>query len=324
MVDLGTPPTNPFPETWPAGVSADGTVVIVVAGFVAYGQVYRWENGYTVELYTGPWLPGDARATGVSADASVVVGYLPVKWTEGNRLLWTATRWQQSALGPVQYSRDLLRPDVDGQQSYAYGVSSDGLVVVGAASGLEGYWPSQAFRWVDGTAVGLGTLGGPSSTAYAASADGSVIVGRADTTDGVTEAFRWQEGRMFALGMPPGDWAGASATGVSADGAIIVGHAWTADGNDASAVEPFIWDEAHGTRSFTELLTQNGIDLTDWDLRDADISADGRVIVGNGYHISLDRQEAWIVTIPEPSTPAGLATLAAALLLAHFWRKRKR
>jgi hypothetical protein len=73
------------------------------------------------------------------------------------------------------------------------------------------------------------------------------------------------------------------------------------------------------------VLTQNGIDLSDWNLYTAvDISADGRVIVGNGYHISLDRQEAWIASIPEPSTLTALATLAAALLLAHLRRKRQR
>jgi MYXO-CTERM domain-containing protein len=54
-----------------------------------------------------------------------------------------------------------------------------------------------------------------------------------------------------------------------------------------------------------------------------DISADGRVIVGDGYHISAGRNEGWIATIPEPSALTGLLTLGGALLLAHL-RRRKR
>jgi hypothetical protein len=119
--------------------------------------------------------------------------------------------------------------------------------------------------------------------------------------------------------MLPGDWEEGLARAVSGDGSVVVGYVW-----NESEEEPFIWDHEHGIRSLTEFLTQHGIDLTDWDLNTAvDISADGRVIVGNGYHISLGRQEAWIATIPEPSTLTALATFAAALLVAHFCRKRK-
>ena len=70
----------------------------------------------------------------------------------------------------------------------AFGVSSDGAVVVGS---VQGEMPGQfAFRWVDGEMEDLGTLGGTSSYAYAASADGSVVVG--ESHNGVLEilAFR--------------------------------------------------------------------------------------------------------------------------------------
>jgi probable HAF family extracellular repeat protein len=213
--------------------------------------------------------------------------------------------------------------DLGGLQSFAYGVSADGSVVVGYSEDRSRHL--KAVRWVTDWPEQLGTLGGAQSAAYGVSADGSVIVGWAERADGIVEPFRWQGGTIVGLGMLPGDWQETKANAVSAHGSVVVGYAQNREPGGSLTFEPFIWDQAHGIRSLTELLTQNGIDLSDWDLNTAvDISADGRVIVGNGYHISAARQEAWIATIPEPSSLTLLTTLAAALLLARFCRKRKR
>ena len=57
---------------------------------------------------------------------------------------------------------------------------------------------------------------------------------------------------------------------------------------------------------FTPL--SNGVDLTGWELQDArGISADGKVIVGTGIN-PAGFAEAWIATIPEPSTGLLLAS----------------
>lgn len=69
-----------------------------------------------------------------------------------------------------------------------------------------------------------------------------------------------------------------------------------------------------------QVLTGLGLDLTGWDLWGAQgISADGRTITGFGLDPS-DFDEAWIATIPEPSTGLllglGLSGLAA-------WRRNR-
>jgi probable HAF family extracellular repeat protein len=200
-------------------------------------------------------------------------------------------------------------------------VSADGSVAVGYSEDRSGNL--KAVRWPTDWPQQLGTLGGAQSAAYGVSADGSVIVGWAERPDGLREPFRWEGGTMVGLGILPGEWQETQARAVSADGSVVVGYAQNKTPGGSLTFEPFIWDQAHGIRSLSELLTQNGIDLSDWDLRTAvDISADGRVIVGNGYHISLGRDEAWIASIPEPSTLTALATLAAVVLLAHLRRRR--
>ncbi len=107
------------------------------------------------------------------------------------------------------------------RSSFAYGVSGDGSVVVGAL-----YLPSgerRAFRWVGNTVEILPA----DAVAYAASQNGSVVVGQAFWTDTQTlGAFRWT---VFS-GMerlPIYD-----ALGVSADGNVIVGAGlrWIAPG----------------------------------------------------------------------------------------------
>jgi hypothetical protein len=63
-----------------------------------------------------------------------------------------------------------------------------------------------------------------------------------------------------------------------------------------------------------DLLESVGVTgLDDWELQGASaISHDGRTIVGHGVHNG--RLEAWVATIPEPSTII-LAVIAAASLL---------
>jgi probable HAF family extracellular repeat protein len=82
--------------------------------------------------------------------------------------------------------------DLGGRYSFAYGVSADGRVVVGASGNAAGQY--RAFRW---TAAGgmqdLGDLGGGDSYAYGVSADGSVVVGLSSNAARRPRVFRWTE-----------------------------------------------------------------------------------------------------------------------------------
>jgi probable HAF family extracellular repeat protein len=130
--------------------------------------------------------------------------------------------------------------------------------------------------------IGLGYLAGQTSnTASAVSADGSVVVGYSPFGG---EAFRWtQAGGMMGLGLLPGSsglGSGTFAKAVSADGSVVVGSGSTS----SPGGEAFIWDPAHGIRLLSQVLTEDGIDLTGWTLQVATgVSGDGDTIVGFGH-----------------------------------------
>jgi probable HAF family extracellular repeat protein len=118
--------------------------------------------------------------------------------------------------------------------SFAYGVSGDGLVVVG--NGTDHNGSPEAFRWTsDGGMVGIGDLpDGPAySLAYGTNSDGSIVVGLGSTDVGF-EAFRWTSGGgmqslwdyLIANGVDPSTrgWSSLNlASAISLDGSTIVG-----------------------------------------------------------------------------------------------------
>jgi probable HAF family extracellular repeat protein len=166
-----------------------------------------------------------------------------------------------------------------GPESAAYGVSADGLVVVGYAVNKDGY--ARAFRWtVAGGMRDLGTLGGDESHAYDVSKDGSVVVGWTQKKDGLYEslfhrAFRWTlEGGMQDLGtIGNANWT--EAHGVSADGSVVVGWAGFFASGEVRNVRAFRWTMMRGMQN---LGTPLGAILS-WA---HSVSADGSAVVGWG------------------------------------------
>jgi len=120
-----------------------------------------------------------------------------------------------------------------GNSSYAYAVSADGAVVMGAAGNAAN--ENRAFRWTGGVMTDLGTLGGNFSYASTVSADGSVVVGQSTLLNGEYRAFRWTGGIMTDLGTLGGNASYAQA--VSADGAVVVGAAL----NASNEIRAFIY-----------------------------------------------------------------------------------
>jgi probable HAF family extracellular repeat protein len=254
-------------------------------------------------------LPGgdfNSYANAVSADGSTVVGV-----SKSANGINEGFRWTSSG-GMVGFGNNVIPASV----------SADGSVIVGASIGYElidGRPGGDAFRWTSSEGIiTLGNLGFSRSYANAVSPDGSVVVGsssilywHAGSFSALPEAFRWTEATgMVGLGDLEGGgdpYSGSMA--VSADGSVVVG--W---GKSASGVEAFIWDATNGMRELDQVLTSLGADLTGWQLTDVfDISDDGRAIVGSGTN-PAGLQEAWIATIPEPST--GLLVLTGLLGLA--------
>ncbi len=129
---------------------------------------------------------------------------------------------------------------LDGEaSSFANGVSTDGMVVVGQSRA--------AVRWTSGKIERLSTfdltelLG---SYASGVSSDGSVAVGTSATglcNNCPAEGVLWSDGSVTALGLlltAPEHHAESAATAVSADGTTVVGYSSCTDFSDAFPCMP--------------------------------------------------------------------------------------
>jgi probable HAF family extracellular repeat protein len=115
---------------------------------------------------------------------------------------------------------------------------------------------------------------------------------------------------MVGLGDLSGGDFSSFAFAVSNDGSVVVGSSTTVS-TDAA----FIWTSSRGMRNLRDVLISDyGLDMTGWTLTvAADISADGRTLVGYGTD-PAGNTEAWIATIPEPASAVVFAIATFALL----------
>ncbi len=191
--------------------------------------------------------------------------------------------------------------------SAAYGVSSDGQVVVGSSSASTS--GVSAFMWTEaGGLVALPTLaGGASSTAYAVSTDGLVVVGASGSASG-PQACIWSNGAAAGLGDLAGGSFHSAALDVSDNGGVIVGYGTSVSGREAfrwtGGVMTGLGDLAGGSYQseakavspdgsrVTGYGTVSGQNVFTWDetngMQDVyasaiayDISADGNNLAGN-------------------------------------------
>lgn len=252
-----------------AAVNSDGSVPVGRCFGTEGTRAVRWVGGVVEELT--PAGSGNGYASAVSADGNTVVGYLrrtdttvPFRWTAGS--------------GAVEIP--ILSP---GEATYAFATNDAGNIVVG----LSG---TQGFRWTIGS--NPERIGTRDCTPLGINADGSVIVGEMKNEAGNAHAFRWTEtAGLVDLGVLASD-PETHAYAVSADGNTIVGES----GNSEDG-EGLIWTTADGLRPLKVVLSEAGADLSGWYLGTAaDVSADGKVIVGYGRR---DGQiEGWIAHLP--------------------------
>jgi len=120
---------------------------------------------------------------------------------------------------------------------------------------------------------------------------------------------------MVGLGELPGGISYSNANDISTDGSTVVGFSYTADGQEA-----FTWDQANGMRNLRDVLINDwGLNLAGWTLSEArGISDDGLIVVGCGINPS-GYEEAWVVTLPDPTTLSLLALGGLALLRRRGW-----
>lgn len=280
-------------------VSADGTTVVGSAGTLEPGtwRAFRWrlDTGAVENLGIIPsGLDGTCAARGVSADGSVVVGHGIAPTGTFHAFRWTAET------GMVEI------PDLPGgqQRPQAYGVSGDGTIVVGRATGVG---QNPAFRWT--AEMGMQSLGhlpgeppGAEGSANAISTDGQTIVGRSYSNAGATDqAFRWtaDEG-MVGLGFAgPGSGLYSDATAVTPDGSVIVGETRRVFNNQLH-IEAFRWTDKTGMQLLGSLPGDSQFSSA------TGLSADGSVVVGQGRSGWIWTEETGIVRIRDFLAGVGL------------------
>jgi uncharacterized membrane protein len=203
--------------------------------------------------------------------------------------------------------------------SVANSISADGQVVVGESINAVN---SRAVRWIgaNSTPIDMGVpagLGG-FTEAKGVSGNGQVIVGVwGDGSE--NEAFRWtQTGGYELIGDLPGGLRDSVATATNMDGSVIVGT-----GNSSTELpdEAIYWTRERGVQSIWSILQDAGTDLSGWQsLRAAaDVSDDGRVVVGNGV-LADGTFAGFRAVIPEPTT--GGALIVFGLLVCASPRRR--
>ncbi len=217
---------------------------------------------------------GNTRASGISADGSVIVGTIDV-----GVLNWRAFRWTKE--GGVQDLGSLGGSSL----TLANGISPDGKVIVGTSGGSATSGP-HVFRWTKETGMeDLGTMGGTGARGGGISANGA-IVGDVDYDTGPgthSHVFRWtKESGVQDLGTMGGE--AASAYAVSADGTVIVG----VFSDSSYGQHAFRWTEAEGARDLGNLghvrALANGV------------SADGSVVYGKAMGFPIWRAFSWTQT----------------------------
>jgi len=267
-------------------ISRDGRTIVgqVLDSRVLQAGIWvRAAEWKALGSFTPTAAPCDAflsLATDTSADGRVVVGY-----ARNGCSLSHAFRWEEST-GMVD-----LGSSVAGQASFANGVSPDGKIVVGYQEDATGF--HQGARWVDGRQDLFTGPNGPVGSANAANYDGTIIVGRVcnggarPTDPSYQSAWIWtQRDGVQCLPAPAprlssGSLVNVEANAVSDDGRVIVGG----QGIGADDVDAVIWID-RVPHYLKDYLQANGVpDAFETYIRTgsiADVSPDGRVLVGRG------------------------------------------
>jgi uncharacterized membrane protein len=257
-------------------------------------------------------LPAYAsRATAVSADGLVAVGYSTV--TDPNNPTVTVLEgfvWEDSVMTGLGFLAD----DGNDYESQALAISADRKTVVGKAMNTDPMKPwksvDEAFVWSKGTLKGLGFLETDTqkvrSEATAVSSDGVWVAGTSNVVDpknsmlSTPQAFRWSKDTgMEPLGFLPAGPSGqveSRVTAISPNGLLVVGDSRSAGGDEA-----FIWTAADGMRSLKDTLeSELGVDLTGWQLgAPMGISGNGQTLYGVATNPS-GQTEAYVAVVPEP------------------------
>jgi len=266
-----------------SAVSADGTAS---AGNADGGQpiglhAFRWTVDSGITQIRGLRDSSVCAANAISDDGAVVVGTCLAPTSEAVR--WTVG---QEPVGLGRFGTG------SGATSAATAVSGDGLVIGGAGHpALTGaiLWNATNVPMVIG-----GLPGDTRGSLTALSRDGAIATGVSVDSGDHERAFRWTAMSGAVPLERTARFVATRSTAISRDGRWIAG--WGS--SDVGADVAVIWDEAGRLHVVSDLLASDGRAMSaGWTLtRARGLSADGRVIVGDGIDPS-GAAEAWRVTL---------------------------
>ncbi len=279
------------------GISADGRYISGQVTNAGVAQGYRYDTlSNTFNLFGN--IPGGLSQgpaiDGISGNGQWVLGSV----FPGNSTTQSAA-WN-SATGTWRVHGVPLNISI----LSTVGSNYDGSFVIAqtAGTGTSRY----AFTWSlqSGFQALSNYMGGQNSSTWDISDNGDVFVGSKGTTP-----TRWNRiGSSQSYSDTPIPGATGAAFATSADGSLIGGGAAVSTTQNVA----FLWDQAHGTRLFSQVLSDAGVDVTGmtfWQVKG--ISGDGNVIAAHGFQNG--NAVAFLVTVPAPGTlvMCGLGLAAA-------------
>ena len=283
-------------------VSADGSTFAVAAVGADSTEPVRFTTSGAATALPRDLSGGDGDyiVNAVSADgATIVGGTRPAASSSFGVLGMQATVWNAAGepmLLPLSTQHDGLL--IVSDFTVATDVSSDGRIVAGfdAYTGVD-----TAVYWADGE----GPFQLDFSAEFSSHFDRPVAPGPASTFNFFSRAHA-----------------------ISADGSTIVGEIKYFPTTIAPdfVYDAFVWTADSGLRLVSDLLLDAGIDASDWTFISAvDVSADGRVIVGDGFNPN-GMSEGWILDlglpVPEPSSLYILLGMTASLRMTCCCNRR--
>lgn len=274
MVWRANAPSDIVSSMLPVDMSADGRIVLMWEPSTRRSVVWTRERG-TVAIAQDDAEFG-YRAEFAARDGSAFVGLRetiepphvvePVLWTD---------RDGQRVLGPLP---------AGAQSGKAWGVTTGGAVVAGSLVHAAGHGLG-VYRWTERDGMNIVLPNGGAGYVLM-SDDGNTLVSPwKDTSTGGTRSIvaRWTASSGIEL-IDPGEERSAEVTAMTADGNIIVGASTPLRiGASGDYLAAFIWRADLGMVDLNQALASTGVDLDGWRLdAPTEISADGRVFVGNG------------------------------------------
>ncbi len=344
IVGFGTNPDG-YQEAWIATVPEPATITLAATGLACAIAVGRRKRQRAMSCLKLALLAGlFTFASAVSAHAGAVsfqgIGFLYPEVPESRveavsadgRVVVGASRHDSPPFGfqAIRWSTEtgivpLASGDPAGFHSFGIDVSADGSVIAGSITNVGS--PNVVYRWTtgdgtillptitsviaisdDGTVL-LGTQRGIETTSFlwttgdgivplnffatALSGDGSVVAGTAQ----VIGAFRWTAaGGIVDLPLLPGAKSGGNVNAMSFDGSVLVGTSSSAANSAFQAVR---WTSAGVQLLGPTLAPSNAID----------VSADGRVIVGNSTQPFFWTEELGMVNIKDFLLDSGVSSV---------------